>query len=368
MAAHAEPLLNHLQHLLGQANADLSDDASLLKRFVSRRDETAFAALLARHGPMVLGVCRRILRHDHEAEDAFQAVFLLLARKASSLRHPETLAAWLYGAARRLALTAQRSNRRRRHHENACAKSALAGNADPLDELSARELLLILDEEMARLSERYRLPLILCGVEGRSQAEAARLLGWTPDSVRGRLERARARLRARLVRRGLTVGASLLAMESMTTVAVPAALRQATVQKALSFAAGSAEGISASVLTLAETAITGMTTAKVKVGLALLLTMILAAGTSALVFPVAKEKAAEVEQAENARSAKSETTMPARTDRYGDPLPPGALMRLGTLRFRVPWPFFGQDYQDLPDHRTKLVYCQGVITWHDAGT
>jgi len=368
MAAHAEPLLNHLQCLLGQANADLGDDASLLQRFVARRDETAFAALLARHGPMVLGVCRRILHEDHEAEDAFQAAFLLLARKASSLRHPETLAAWLYGTARRLALTAVRSNRRRQHHENACAESALARNADPLDELSARELLLILDEEMARLPERYRLPLILCGIEGRSQVEAARLLGWTPASVRGRLERGRARLRARLVRRGLTVGANLLAMEHLTTATVSASLRQATVQKALTFAAGRAEGIAASVLALAETGLMSMTTAKVKVGLALLLTILLAAGTGALVFPVPTEKPTEATQGEKAQSAKPETTQPARTDRYGDPLPPGALMRLGTLRFRVPWPFFGQDYQDLPDRRMKLVYCQGVIRWYDAET
>ncbi len=368
MATHAKPLLNHLQRLLGQANADLDDDASLLRRFVSLREETAFAALLARHGPMVLGVCRRILRDDHEAEDAFQAVFLLLARKGSSLRHPETLAAWLYGTARRLALTAVRSNRRRQHHENALAASALARNTDPLDELSARELLLILDEEMDRLPERYRLPLILCGIEGRSQLEAARLLGWTPDSVRGRLERGRARLRAQLVRRGLTVGASLLAMESMTTASLSAALRQATVQKALTFAAGSAEGIATSVLGLAESGLTSMAVAKVKVGLALLLTVLLAVGTGALVFLVPTEKPTEATQAEMAQAAQPETAKRAQTDRYGDPLPPGALMRLGTLRFRVPMPFFGQDYQDLPDRRTKLVYSQGIIRWHDAET
>jgi RNA polymerase sigma factor (sigma-70 family) len=232
MAAHAEPLLHHLQRLLGRADADSCDDAALLQRFVARRDETAFAALLARHGPMVLGVCRRILRDDHEAEDVFQAVFLLFARKANNLRHPKTLAAWLYGVARRLALMTQRSSRRRRQRENAHAGTAPTGNADPLDELSARELLLALDEELARLPERYRLPLILCGLEGRSQAEAARLLGWTAASVRGRLERGRTRLRSRLLRRGLTLGASLLAMENMTTATVSAALRHATVQKA----------------------------------------------------------------------------------------------------------------------------------------
>src|SRR5579883_1463815 len=129
---------------------------------------------------MVHGVCRRILRDDHEAEDAFQATFLLLARKASDLRHPETLAAWLYGAARRLALMAQRSNTRRRQRERETGGTSRGtAAANPLDELSARELLLILDEEMAALPERYRLPLILCGLEGHSQSEAARLLDST---------------------------------------------------------------------------------------------------------------------------------------------------------------------------------------------
>src|SRR5690349_12041784 len=117
MAVSAGSLLPHLQRLVCPANTEPADDAVLLQRFVSRRDEAAFAALLSRHGPMVLGVCRRILRNEHEAEDAFQATFLLLARKASDLRHPKTLAAWLYGAARRLALKAQLSEMRRRQRE-----------------------------------------------------------------------------------------------------------------------------------------------------------------------------------------------------------------------------------------------------------
>jgi RNA polymerase sigma factor (sigma-70 family) len=373
MAARAEPLLHQLQCLLNQADADSCDDAGLWERFVMRRDETAFAALLARHGPMVHGVCRRVLRDEHEAEDAFQAVFLLFARKASCLRHPQTLAAWLYGAARRLALMAQRTNSRRRQREIARAAAAHTGTPSPLDELSARELLLVLDEELGRLPERYRLPLILCGLEGRSQAEAARLLCWSAASVRGRLERGRARLRARLVRRGLALGASLLAMESMTTATVSAALRRATVQKALTFAAGSTEGIAASVLTLAETGITSVTMTKVKVGPILLLTLSLAGGAGALAFSLPGPKQTEEKQATQAKSPEQKTQTPkpasvkaAPTDLYGDPLPAGAIARLGTLRFR-----HGGGLEDvlfLPDGRRLISAGDNSIELWDVQT
>src|SRR6516164_4476012 len=117
MAAHAEPLLHHIRRLVSPPNADPTGDAALLERFVCHGDESAFAALLARHGPMVLGVCRRVLHDQHEAEDAFQATFLVLARKAGSLRRPQSLAAWLYGTARHLALKCRRRDGRRRQRE-----------------------------------------------------------------------------------------------------------------------------------------------------------------------------------------------------------------------------------------------------------
>src|SRR5579883_1286863 len=344
MTMHAGSLLHHFQRLVSQANTIPEKDAALLQRFVSRKDESAFAALLRRHGPMVHGVCRRILRDDHEAEDAFQATFLLLARKASDLRHPETLAAWLYGAARRLALMAQRSNTRRRQRERETGGTSRGtAAANPLDELSARELLLILDEEMAALPERYRLPLILCGLEGHSQSEAARLLDSTADSVRGRLERGRARLRSRLLRRGLTLGASVLVLENMATATVSAALRQATVQRALAFAAGSAEGIAANVVALAEAGASSLSATKVKWGLLLLLALGLAGGTGAWAYPLRSEKPSEETQTTAAASPERKSETPkspkdksAPTDLYGDPLPSGAIARLGTVRFRHP--------------------------------
>jgi RNA polymerase sigma factor (sigma-70 family) len=374
MTTQAGFLLHHFQRLVCQDHAISDNDAALLQRFVSSKDESAFAALLRRHGPMVHGVCRRILRDDHEAEDAFQATFLLLARKASGLRHPETLAAWLYGAARRLALMAQRSNTRRRQRERENGSTSRASTAaNPLDELSARELLLILDEEMAALPERYRLPLILCGLEGRSQAEAARVLGWTADSVRGRLERGRARLRSRLVRRGLTLGMSLFALESMATATVSAALRQATMQRALAFAVGSKEGITANVVTLLEAGVSSTSATKVKLGLLMLLALGLAGGTGAWAYPQRSEKPSEEKQTTAAASPERNNETPktpsdksAPTDLYGDPLPAGAIARLGTVRFRHPGGV--DDVLVSPDGRTLIsVGGRSVQIW-DAQT
>jgi RNA polymerase sigma factor (sigma-70 family) len=211
MTTPNEPLLRYLRRLTSPSD-HLASDATLLERFRSQGDETAFAALLARHGPMVHGVCHRILRDIHDAEDAFQATFLVLAGKARSLRRSEALATWLYGIARRLASTTLRAGCRRRQREARCSQPAIGSSqGDLLDDLSARELLLALDEEMARLPERYRLPLILCYLERRTHEEAARVLGWTAGSVKGRLERGRKKLHERLSRRGLELSGALLA-------------------------------------------------------------------------------------------------------------------------------------------------------------
>ncbi len=340
MTVRSESLLHYLRRLTAPSDND-AGDAILLERFASQGDELAFSALLARHGPMVLSVCRRILRDGHAAEDAFQATFLVLARKAGALRRPQALASWLYGTAHHLASTAQRAETRRRQREARRPEYVVSSSSgDLLDDLSARELLLALDEELARLPESYRLPLILCHLEGRTYEEAARLLGSTAGSVKGRLERGRKQLHARLSRRGLALGASLLAIESMATSTVSAALRQATLQKALAFAAGSTEGIAASVLTLAETAVTRVTMTKAKLGLIVLLALGLACGSGVLALPLQSEKQAEEQQAE-ATKPEQETETPKRasdkhalTDLDGDPLPPGAVARMGTMRWR----------------------------------
>jgi RNA polymerase sigma factor (sigma-70 family) len=334
MATPTEPLLRYLRRL-SVSSADNASDTVLVERFGSQGDESAFTALLARHGPMVHGVCRRILRDAHDAEDAFQATFLVMARKARSLRRPEALASWLYGTARHLASRVRRADCRRRQRETCCRQSpSPPSQGDVLDDLSARELLLALDEEIQRLPEAYRLPLILCHLEGYTHEEAARLLGWTVGSVRGRLERGRKQLQGRLCRRGLTLGASLLALESTATATVSAALRQATVQRALAFAAGWREGIAASVLALAESAATSMTMAKMKLGLIVLLALGLATGTGVLAYPLRNEKPPEARQAETPKSPESISVKQEPTDPDGDPLPVGAVARLGSARLR----------------------------------
>ena len=185
-------------------------DAELLARFVRARDEAAFAAIVERHGQWVLGVCRRVAG-EADADDVFQAVFLTLSRNAHRLRRPESLAAWLHATAHRLSLNAVRARRRRDSAENhASAKSA----PSPLDELSARELLAILDAAIQKLPEQDRSALILCCLDGLSLEEAAGRLGVTCGTVKGRLERGRARLRKLLEKRGLVIptvlGAGLL--------------------------------------------------------------------------------------------------------------------------------------------------------------
>ncbi len=341
MTVRSESLLHYLRQLTAPSDND-AGDAVLLKRFASQGDESAFSALLARHGPMVLSVCRRILRDGHAAEDAFQATFLVLARKAGALRRPKALASWLYGTAHHLASTARRAEARRHEREDRCQEYRISSSPrDLLDDFSARELLLALDEELARMPESYRLPLILCHLEGHTYEEAARLLGWTVGSVKGRLERGRKQLHARLTRRGLALGAGLLALECMAPTTVSGALRLATMQSARTFAAGSAEGIAASVLALAETGVASVTMTKAKVVLILLLALGLVGGTGLFAFPLRSGEHAEEEYAEAATTPESRTETPkpvsdkhALTDTYGDPLPPGAIARMGTIRFR----------------------------------
>ena len=170
--SRAGQVLGHLHHWLGSAATPL-DDGRLLERFVHQRDEDAFAGLVSRHGPLVFGLCRRLLGNLQDAEDVFQATFLVLARKAATIRKPESLSCWLHGVAYRLALKAKDEANKRRLHERQAAP--LADSAD--SDLSWREVRGLLDEELQRLPEKQRLPLILCYLEGLTQDEASRRLG-----------------------------------------------------------------------------------------------------------------------------------------------------------------------------------------------
>ncbi len=236
---------------------DALSDAQLLDCFVRRREEAAFAALVRRHGSMVLGVCRRVLRHSHDAEDAFQATFLVLANKAQRLKNPALLANWLYGVAYRTALHARnRSARRSRREREAAAMSASSSDSDS----SAHELSHILDEELSHLPEKYRAPLVLCYLQGKTNEEAARLLGWPTGSMSHRLARGRELLRERLQPRLATLSSllpALLLADHLHPAVVSPLLAETTVQAAVAFlgaktAAAAVGVLSASVRELME--------------------------------------------------------------------------------------------------------------------
>ncbi len=312
--------------------ADGLSDGALLGRFVRARDESAFAALVERHGPMVRRVCRRVLGDVHAADDAFQATFLVLARKATAVGRPEALAGWLYGVAHRASLKARTANARHANGSATDIETLSDSSPDPLTRLTARELLTALDEEVRRLPEAYRQPVILCCLEGLSQEEAARRLGWSPGSVKGRLERGRERLRERLTKRGLTLAAALAAAEVTRGAAVvPGLLAAATVRAAMAF--GTREGCGATnAAALAEAVLSGMSLPRRHVFAALVLAITLAAGTGA----IAARHRQDDSQGEKiaAEKPKAKEAEPVRTDRYGDALPDDVIARLGTLRLR----------------------------------
>ena len=285
MKARSENLLRCIYRLVAPAGPTGASDAALLKRFLAGRDDRAFTALVDRHAEMVFQVCWRVLGDVQDAEDAFQATFLVLARKAATVRPRKALPAWLHGVARRVALKARTARARRRLTGTPPAAHPVDPQPDPLAQLSARELVDIVDEEVQRLPEVYRLPVILCYLEGRTQEEAACQLGWTPGSVKGRLERGRARLQQRLTRRGLTLSAALAAVEvsrGAASALTVARLVNPTVRGALAFAARQPQGgvgASAAATALAREALRGPALAKLGAATALALaTTLLAAG------------------------------------------------------------------------------------------
>jgi RNA polymerase sigma factor (sigma-70 family) len=210
-------------------------DAELLTRFRGQADEAAFALLVQRHGPMVLGVCRRLLKNATDADDAFQATFLVLVRAASVVRKQASLASWLYGVAQRTVGKARSRVISLQAREQRGAAMRLRESHDPSEALSRQDLRVVLDEEQRRLPERYRTPLILCYLEGKEADLAARELGVPRGTLSSRLTKGRAILRDRLKRRGVTPAGSLLAgliAHQATAAPVPASLTLATVRAA----------------------------------------------------------------------------------------------------------------------------------------
>jgi RNA polymerase sigma factor (sigma-70 family) len=333
--SRAGQVLARLQHWLGSATTP-SDDGRLLQRFVLHRDEQAFAELVARHGPLVLGLCRRVLGNVQDAEDVFQATFLVLARKADTIRKPGSLSCWLHGVAYRLALKARTQAEQRRLHERQVAPNHQCAETD----LSWREARGLIDEELRRLPEKQRLPLVLCYLEGLTQDEAARQLGWPRGTLKRRLEAGRERLRLRLTRRGVTLGAGLFATALTASAirgAVPLALRSATVRASIQFVTNEAAALAATPAgLLAKGALQSMLTTKLKLTALLILFLSCAVTVAGL---AARREPAENSSEASAPSPKAEEGPPSETrhvrnDRYGDPLPASALARLGTVRLR----------------------------------
>ena len=262
-------VLRQLNTLFHCGVAGPLSDEELLEQFVSGGEEAAeaaFTALVDRHGAMVLGVCRRVLGNRHAAEDAFQATFLVLARKASAISRREQLVSWLHGVARRAAMDA-RARAARQHAKE--KRLGIMSPAERMDEIQKSELRSILDEEMARLPERHRAAIVLCELEGLSRREAAGRLGVSEGTLSSRLARAKTRLRDRLTRRGLALSAAALASaltQDAQALSVPPSLVDSTIRGATLVATGSSlAGVaSTSVITLTEGVLKAMLLSKLK--------------------------------------------------------------------------------------------------------
>jgi RNA polymerase sigma factor (sigma-70 family) len=312
MASHPlRKVLEHLRRAIGPVEAAEPTDGQLLQRFVAAQDEAAFARLLERYGPMVLGVCRRALGNAHDAEDAFQATFLVLVGKAGSLRDAERVGNWLYGVACRIARRGRIQAARRAPQAEEVPDMA---STEP-ELVENRDLRSFLDEELQQLPRKYRVPLVLCYLEGRTNEAAARQLHWPVGTVKTRLARGRDLLRERLLRRGVAlsaIGLAAVLTPQAVQAAVPPALASATLKAAGLYAAGAATGVvSATALGLATAAVREVVVARVRMVLGILVACTLLGGGAGLAaYTVLSSEAPPVPQS----VAEPEPLAPARAD------------------------------------------------------
>jgi len=282
----SSPTLELIRRVAADPRMRCCADEELLGRFVEHHDEAAFETLVRRHGPMILDVCRGALPNEADVDDAFQATFLVLAQKASSIRNAVSLASWLHGVAYRTACKARTEFARRRKHE---AGVSAAATKEAADELAWCEVRHVVHQELNALSGRYRAPLLLCYLEGKTQDEAAGLLGLAKSTFKDRLERGRTLLRARLVHRGLGPAALLIVSAwpaAGLSACVPTSLVLSTVKAAKSIAAGQtlvAGVASAAVAALTQGVLNAMLLTKLKIATALLLVAAVAAAGAGLV-------------------------------------------------------------------------------------
>jgi RNA polymerase sigma factor (sigma-70 family) len=308
--------LQFVHRTAGLPTAADQTDRQLLETFASKQNQANFDELVRRHGSLVLGVCRRVLQDEHDAEDAFQATFLVFSRKAGSIRWHESVKHWLYEVAYRVAVRARGNRARRRARER-----EIATRPEPASrgEVSWREVQLALDEELHRLPAKYRTPLLLCYLEGQTQEEAARQLGCSPNGIRARLWRGRDLLRERLALRGLKLSVVLLAtlIVENAPAAVPGTLLAVTAKAGVDFATGqTACGlVSVDVLNLTHGVLNTMFLNRIKMTAAVLLSFaLLAVGGGMIVHRALADRPAQVAaepQAQQAQDAQPIATIKA---------------------------------------------------------
>jgi RNA polymerase sigma factor (sigma-70 family) len=323
-AASPGTVLRHACNLLAVRDAEGKTDEELLWAFAQRQDHHHFAVLLRRHGPMVLNVCRRVLHHQQDAEDAFQATFLVLARNASALRNGQALAAWLHRAAYRMALDVRRAAARRRHHEG---KATAVTPRSPFADVAWQELQALIEDEVQRLPEKCRMAFVFCCLEGHSRASAARALGVKEGTISSRIDQARKRLQDRLALRGVTLPAALTAALTGPPSAAGSLARLCSLT-AHAYATGDVGGHLA---VLVEQGTRALFTAR-WITTSLLLGAWLVVAAAGLIACQPDTQGTRSRDPAGQRQPPRSTTPHA--DRQGDPLPAGALARLGTLRFR----------------------------------
>ncbi len=342
-------------HRFGGSEGAETPDAQLLTRFVGRQDETAFAELVRRHGPMVLSVARRLLRDEHAAEDAFQVTFLTLACRARTVRRGQALAAWLHRLAYHVALRARAKVLRTAAVER---EATSMSRPESTEQAAWRELAPILDDELRRLPDDLRGPLVLCGLEGKTHEEAARELGWPIGSLSKRLARGRELLRQRLARRGFALGSAALAsvLIEEATASLPERLLTATVRSV-----GQREELSSTTAALLKEVLQAMFWTRVKWVAVVLLSVALLASGLGLGLLAAGRTAPPQDQDTNRPGQADE--QPARVD---PDKPRAAVVAFGAKKFRFRTPIFAVAYS--PDGKLLVIVEYNTLRLFDAST
>jgi RNA polymerase sigma factor (sigma-70 family) len=312
-------VLSYIHRVAGESSAREKTDQQLLHEFSFRRDETAFAVLVQRHSSLVWGTCWRMLRHAQDAEDAFQATFLVLARKAGRVAWRKSVTSWLYAVAYRLASEVKTKNARRWRHER---RAAMRTEEQSLMDEAGTDLCSFLDEELRLLPGRYREPLVLCYLEGQTGEQAARQLGWSLRTLQRRLQQGREKLRLRLAQRGLKLTSACLVTAVTKNAALaraPILLLESTVEAATLLGAGKpiADAVSSAVAALVQKVVRSMFWTKLKIGLAVVAAVGIIGPSVALLAGRSLGSGGEPEQS----SVAQETTSGA--ELAGDDLRPG---------------------------------------------